>query len=46
MLKYSMTISMGGKVRFSSSNYQRKYIKFVIEKIDIEYDDIINSDYV
>jgi hypothetical protein len=45
MLKHIMTMSIGDNMRFGSTNGQRKYIKLVMEKIYIEYNNMIVSDY-
>jgi hypothetical protein len=45
MLKHPLTMSSGGKVRFKNPNYKRDCTKIAIDKIDIEYDDTIASDY-
>jgi hypothetical protein len=43
-LRHHLTISSGGKTRFSNPNCKSDCTKRVTEKIDIEYDDTIASD--
>jgi hypothetical protein len=45
MLKYPLTISSSGKLKFKNPNYKRDCTKIAMEKIDIKYDDTIASDY-
>jgi hypothetical protein len=46
MLKHPLTMSSSGKARFKNTNCKTDCTKIATEKIDIEYDDTIASDYV
>jgi hypothetical protein len=45
MLKHSLTISSGSNLQFSNPNCKRDWTKRITEKIDIEYNNTIASDY-
>jgi hypothetical protein len=45
MFKHPLTISSGGNTRFNNPNCKKDYTKIALEKIDINYDDTIASDY-
>jgi hypothetical protein len=45
MLKHPLTMSSGGKAQFKNPNCKIDCTKIAMEKLDIEYDDTIASDY-